>query len=78
MNILHIINGFVSSKLYKAFVEHLSVDIDKQTVFVPIRSSNQKGKNNITLSNVKIIYSFVVTKLIYRVLFFLKIAKNNQ
>lgn len=76
MNILHIINGFVSSKLYKAFVEHLSVNIEEQTVFVPIRSNEQKGGNATKVTNIKIVYALVATKLIYRALFFLKISKS--
>ena len=76
MNILHIINGYVSSRLYRAFVLQLSKSVDNQNVFVPIRDNKQDGLNSIESPKIKFSYSLIVTSLIYRVLFFLKISKT--
>ncbi len=76
MRVLHIANGYVFSKLYKAFVEQLSLKIENQTIFAPIRESNQKGLNKPEKINIKIIYALIVTKIIYRFLFHLKITKT--
>jgi len=76
MNILHIINGYVTSKLYKSFVQQLSNDIEHQSVFAPIRATEQNGINAIKSSKISIAYSAIVTNMIYRILFFLKIDKT--
>jgi len=78
IKVLHIINGYVSSKLYRAFVLQLSKTVNHQSVFVPIRNVNQKGINDIESSKIKIHYSLIITSIIYRIFFFLKISKTVQ
>jgi len=75
MNILHITNGFVGSKLYRNFFLELSALKQNQTVIAPIRTNKQNGINNIT-NGIEVIYLKIVTSNIYRVIFFLKIKKT--
>lgn len=75
-NILHISNGYWSSRLYKELVSKLAEFEINQYVFVPIRKQNQIGAFPIQKKNVQIIYELVVTSVWYRLAFFLKIKKS--
>jgi len=76
MQVLHIVNGYWASKLYRELVLELSKLDLVQTVFIPIRDPEQKGVNTLEKDNVNLIYSQVITSILYRVHFQSKIKKT--
>jgi len=76
--ILHITNGYWASKLYSELFLELSNLAINQTVFIPIRESEQQGLFSFNRDNVKLVYSQVITSPFYRIHFHSKIKKTIQ
>jgi glycosyltransferase involved in cell wall biosynthesis len=76
MQVLHIANGYWASKLYRELILDLSKLDTEQTVFIPIRDPEQRGINALKKDNVNLIYSQVITSIIYRIHFQSKIKKT--
>ena len=76
--ILHITNGYWASKLYSELFLELSNLAINQTVFIPIRESEQQGLFSFNRDNVKLVYSQVITSPFYRIYFQSKIKKTIQ
>jgi glycosyltransferase involved in cell wall biosynthesis len=72
-HILHICSGYSQQSLYRELILELSKTNIKQTIYVPVRSFLETGKNDIKgIKNVTVIYSHLLQKK-HRVLYHLKI-----
>jgi L-malate glycosyltransferase len=62
IHVLHICSDYSQQKLYRELILELSKKGIKQTVYVPVRSISEIGKNDITsIENVKVIYSNILS-----------------
>ncbi len=77
-NVMHICNGFSSNSLFKDFFVELHQLGLKQTVVAPIRSITQFQRNNLELSNCKVLYPFIIRSVWDRVFFRRKLRKTVQ
>lgn len=62
MHILHLCSDYSRQRLYKNFVESLSLSGIKQTVYVPVRTQAEIGKYNPEKENIFIYYDFILRK----------------
>jgi L-malate glycosyltransferase len=78
MKILHIVNGYVGSKLYQHFFTQLSKYALSQSVFIPIRKKSQNGILKTDVISIETHYRIIVNSFIYRLFFHLKIRKELE
>ncbi len=76
-NILHIINDYSGSKVYKNLIKEIDRIGYAQTVYVPARKSSLIGNNAISFinPNSRIIYSLIINNHLDRIYYFRKINK---
>lgn len=60
MHILHISNDFCGSKVHTTLFQGLAKQGIRQTIYCPVRSADDIGKNAFKSDNTKIIYDFVI------------------
>jgi len=60
MQILHISNGFSNSKVHVNLCKKLGENGIEQTVYCPVRSVNELGKNAIDINNTVVIHDLVI------------------
>ena len=76
LKILHIINGYWSRDLYSLLIFELNKRKIRQTVFIPVRKKSDIGKFQIKKENVSYLYAYIISSVIYRIIFWLKIRKS--
>lgn len=78
MKVLHICSDFANQSIYNQMISNLNKFDIKQDIYVPVRSSEEVGKNvNNELKNTKYFYAHILTKL-DRINYFGKIKKTTN
>lgn len=60
MHILHISNGFSNSKVHVNLCKKLGENSIEQTVYCPVRSVKEMGKNAVDIKNTVVLYDLVI------------------
>lgn len=71
MNILHISNDFIGSKVHVSLYKELAKQGVKQTIYCPVRKASLKGRNSFEAEGTKVVYDFVI-KPYHRYLYHIK------
>lgn len=72
MNILHICSSYSQQQLFQNYFKFLASYVERQSVYVPVRSEDELGKFFIKSESINIYYSLILKKY-HRILFNLKI-----
>ena len=71
MNILHISNDFIGSKVHMSLYKELAGQGIKQTIYCPVRKASLVGRNSFEVEGTKVVYDFVI-KPYHRYLYHIK------